>query len=84
MYVVMSVWSYISLGRYVISHHSPCRSSCGWDHVVEGLVMLGFQLMENAAVKSSMCMHVCVYMCVLSVCVYVHVFEPMYLCVFVY
>ncbi|KAL5471599.1 hypothetical protein EMCRGX_G029727 [Ephydatia muelleri] len=47
--------------------HDPCdmasvllttvdNSSSGWDHVVEGLVLLGFQLMESFAAKSrNMC-----------------------------
>ena len=28
-------------------------SKCGWDHVVEGLVMLGFHLMDTCAPKTS-------------------------------
>jgi Fanconi anemia group I protein len=29
------------------------HSKCGWDHVVEGLVMLGFHLMDTCAPKTS-------------------------------
>lgn len=28
-------------------------SKCGWDHVVEGVVMLGFYLMDSCAPKTS-------------------------------
>ena len=28
-------------------------SKCGWDHVVEGVVMLGFNLMDSCAPKTS-------------------------------
>ena len=43
----------------ILSHHlvsllSVCDcSKCGWDHVVEGLVMLGFHLMDTCAPKTS-------------------------------
>jgi Fanconi anemia group I protein len=39
------------LGRSVL--RTVEHSKCGWDHVVEGLVMLGFHLMDTCAPKTS-------------------------------
>ena len=37
-----------------LSHVCMCLySKCGWDHVVEGVVMLGFNLMDSCAPKTS-------------------------------